>query len=474
MEKLKERIYYDSSLKKCVKDDKEKHQVYRTTSSRDRDKIIHSMDFRKLQDKTQVYSSSYDVIRTRLTHSLEVDSIAQSIYAYAAYLENELYQTAYITNLKDNDLISAICLAHDIGHPPFGHIGEHQLDNILRKYTNNQVRFEGNAQNIQILMQSKYGLTKRALLGICKYGPQNNSGSCQKFNFYTENMDFFNLLIDETEIDKNSCQLEGYKSGFPMTLDAKIMELADDIAYVTHDIEDAIHYGLISISDIKAIFDLNMEVLAQVNSKDIRAFLDSKINQKITNDELKILRKHMISLFIENIKLWEDTTDSTSYSESNYYYHSEINMGVLTKLHKDLKILYTQKYIMAPQVQFSQYEASNKIEYVFEAYRSNVHLFPSKYHQKIEDTCDLLIELIDKNINLNTLDEKYRFVMSTLENRAFSNEANREIFITISNNKELNIYRFISDYISGMTDTYFDIVYKRLKGEHPYSLKHSI
>ena len=117
---------------------------YRTPFERDRDRIIHTSSFRRLQSKTQVFlSGEYDFYRTRLTHSIEVAQIGRSICARLQRTSDLLGDDYFV----DPDLVEAVCLAHDIGHPPFGHTGERTLHRLMQPYGG----FEGNAQTLRIL-----------------------------------------------------------------------------------------------------------------------------------------------------------------------------------------------------------------------------------------------------------------------------------------------------------------------------------
>ncbi|HUJ43430.1 MAG TPA: dNTP triphosphohydrolase, partial [Opitutaceae bacterium] len=117
---------------------------YRSIFQIDRDRVIHSHAFRKLQSKTQVFlSGEYDIYRTRLTHSMEVAQIGRSICHYLRSRGRLLRDNFHI----DSDLVEGICLAHDLGHPPFGHSGERTLQELMRTHGG----FEGNAQTLRLL-----------------------------------------------------------------------------------------------------------------------------------------------------------------------------------------------------------------------------------------------------------------------------------------------------------------------------------
>ena len=119
---------------------------YRSVFQNDRDRIIYSFAFRRLQAKTQVFmSGEYDFYRTRLTHSIEVSQIGRSICYYLRAKCPVLSEKFYI----DSDLVEAACLTHDIGHPPFGHAGESLLNELMSEYGG----FEGNAQTLLIITE---------------------------------------------------------------------------------------------------------------------------------------------------------------------------------------------------------------------------------------------------------------------------------------------------------------------------------
>ena len=122
---------------------------YRTPFQVDRDRILHTSAFRRLQSKTQVFlSGEYDFYRTRLTHSLEVAQVGRSICQRLKQRSDQLSDDYYI----DADLVEAACLSHDLGHPPFGHSGERTLHHWMRDFGG----FEGNAQTLRMLTETIY------------------------------------------------------------------------------------------------------------------------------------------------------------------------------------------------------------------------------------------------------------------------------------------------------------------------------
>ncbi len=192
----------------------------RSPWQRDRDRIIHSSAFRKLQYKTQVFvNHEGDYFRTRLTHSIEVAQIARSI---ARQLR------------LDEDLTEALSLAHDLGHPPFGHAGEEALNARMKPYAG----FDHNAQSLRIVtkLESRYAafdglnLTWETLEGLAKHnGPVRHPPP------YTAEYDARHKLDLNTHA----------------SLEAQVAAMSDDIAYHSHDLDDGMRAGLFGPDDIR-------------------------------------------------------------------------------------------------------------------------------------------------------------------------------------------------------------------------------
>jgi len=192
---------------------------------RDRDRIIHSAAFRRLAYKTQVFvNHEGDFFRTRLTHSLEVAQIARSVCRYLHLNE---------------DLGEALALAHDLGHPPFGHAGEDALQQLMKPYGG----FDHNAQSLRVVtqMESRYAafdglnLTWETLEGVVKHnGPLINALNPHPLPRVIEQ---YSKLQD----------LELHTFAGP---EAQIAAISDDIAYNNHDIDDGLRAGLFSIADV--------------------------------------------------------------------------------------------------------------------------------------------------------------------------------------------------------------------------------
>jgi dGTPase len=213
----------------------EPHSDFRTPFQRDRDRIIHSAAFRRLTYKTQVFIyHEGDHYRTRLTHSLEVAQIARTV-ARALML--------------DEDLAETIALAHDLGHPPFGHTGEEALHEVARPFGG----FDHNAQSLRTVtkLESRYAsfdglnLTWETLEGLVKHnGPLLGADGKPMGRYAAEG-----LPVAIVEYGRShDLDLASYASA-----EAQIAALADDIAYNNHDIDDGLRAGLITIKKLKDV-----------------------------------------------------------------------------------------------------------------------------------------------------------------------------------------------------------------------------
>jgi len=248
-------------------------QDHRDSYERDRTRVIHCPAFRRMQRKTQILGTDEgDFHRTRLTHSLEVASIGVSIARSLAQHRKSPILSGFLPN---DDLIYVICLLHDIGHPPFGHGGEVALNFMMRQHGG----FEGNGQTLRLLtkVENSYGaygldLTRRALLGILKYPVKRSAVAARVLPEVipqSKTIRVNDWLPPKAYFDCESAEVEWLLSPFIETdrlhfqslaeqpqdnkhgrsafhaFDCSIMDIADDIAYGVHDLEDAIHLRLI-------------------------------------------------------------------------------------------------------------------------------------------------------------------------------------------------------------------------------------
>ena len=208
---------------------KEPESATRSPFQRDRDRIIHSAAFRRLEYKTQVFvNHEGDFFRTRLTHSLEVSQIARSV--------------CRSLNLNE-DIAEALALAHDLGHTPFGHAGEDALQEMMAPYGG----FDHNAQSLRIIthLEQRYAefdglnLTWETIEGVVKHnGPLTGASS--------KNKPPPDAIVQYNK--KHDLEIDTYAGA-----EAQVASLADDIAYNNHDIDDGLRAGLFEISDLKDV-----------------------------------------------------------------------------------------------------------------------------------------------------------------------------------------------------------------------------
>ncbi|GJD22078.1 deoxyguanosinetriphosphate triphosphohydrolase [Rivularia sp. IAM M-261] len=263
-------------------------QLDRTCFQKDCDRIVFSSPFRRLKDKTQVYSlSKNDYIRTRLIHSLEVSCVGRSLGRIVGYevVKRHQLEKYELSGSDFGDIVSAACLAHDIGNPPFGHSGEDSIRqgfaswysgaSTLKDCLNTQQKsdfdlFEGNAQGFRILtnieMHHRHGgmqLTCPTLAAFTKYPREssipvnilNNYTGCsaKKYGFFQAEKELFNEVAQNLGLIRhplNSYNSVHWWARHPL---AFLVEAADDICYSIIDVEDGYRMGYISFQETRAL-----------------------------------------------------------------------------------------------------------------------------------------------------------------------------------------------------------------------------
>ena len=230
----------------------------RTEFARDRARIIHSFALRRLAAKTQVAVPwATDFPRTRLSHSLECAQVGRELGAALG---------------ADPDLMEGACLAHDIGHPPFGHNGEEALNQIASSCGG----FEGNAQSIRLLIRLEaktvlpdgksigLNLTRASLDAATKY-PWSRAVNARKFGVYEDDLEIFNWYRSGVESGKTS-------------MEAQIMDWSDDVAYSVHDLEDSLVSGQVKLdqlsNDLPKLFKVAQDMyLADITESEMQSAL---------------------------------------------------------------------------------------------------------------------------------------------------------------------------------------------------------
>lgn len=406
-------FYNDFDFERLKKSDRA--QDYRTPFQIDRDRIIHSSEFRRLQGKTQVFlPGEYDFYRTRLTHSIEVAQIGRSICNYLAVTQSNILNENYFI---DPDLVEAICLAHDLGHPPFGHAGERTLNRLMKKYGG----FEGNGQTLRLVTEKFYrrddrhrGLNpSRAFLdGILKYKATFKDFKNPDNHFvYDEDKKYLDFVFGKTKyrsLLKTANALNEFKS-----IECQIMDWADDTAYAINDLVDSISGGFITIAKLsqwqkeQKLSELHLSTLEEIIGW-------------IKKGNYKAMFGAQIGIFIRSCKLTERKTFMDKHT-NRYKYVLDIPQEILerAKLYKQISVDLVFRSSALHQIEF---KGNSMIESIFK-------LFEKNYVINLGST-KLLPDFNDK-------------------------------IIRKEKNKKMRA-RMICDYIAGSTDSYATRMYRRL------------
>ncbi len=420
-----------------------RQQDHRDPFQRDRARILHSASFRRLQSKTQVMGSGQsDFYRTRLTHSLEAAQIGSGITAQLRCKYPELSNAIFPTS---DSLIETICLAHDIGHPPFGHGGEVALHYMMR----NHGGFEGNGQTLRIVARLEtfsehYGmnLSRRTILGLIKY-PQflseldNNSNREEVDNFrqlkagdwhppkgvYLDDKDILQWVLKP--LGKNDRALfqsrilpdknKHFKTQFK-SLDCSIMELADDIAYGIHDLEDAIVTRVVNRNDFEREVIEKLVLIDDAWLQDYSKTLTDKLfseHHHLQKDAIGGLVNYLITA----IKITDlNEQDGIEFEEPLLRYNATLSKQTAQAL-KVFKDFVYEYVIKLTSLQRLEYRGQQIVMELFEALSSDpLRLLPTNSARRWQHAVD--------------------------------NQENPE--------------RIIADYIAGMTDDYATRLYQTL------------
>ena len=393
-----------------------KNDKGRTPFEQDRDRIIYSPAFRRLQSKTQVFlSGEFDFYRTRLTHSIEVSQIGRSIVNHLNRSSDSLGDDFFI----DQDLVESICLAHDIGHPSFGHAGEQVLNELMLKSGG----FEGNAQNLRILVDLFYrnktewsGMkpTRAFLDGMLKYKVLFNDSEKKKnhfiYDFQKDILDFVSPDAAFGSMFDSEKSLNSFKS-----LECRIMDWADDIAYSIHDLDDGIRAGFITVKKIRNWMEDKDKDYTGEDDK----FLESMC-EAIIDDTFSSFLARLIGEFIHATSLVR--RENSLLAVTNRYVFDIAIEPDAKKLCSLLKMLAVGLVFHTPQVHQLEYKGGEILRKLF-------MVMEEEYIQKGKPSYRLL-------------PAHYHKVML--------------------NNDEHTKRRMVCDYISGMTDGFVVRTYKRL------------
>ena len=432
-------------------------EPYRSGFRRDYARLIHSHSFRRLQGKTQLFPvMESDFFRNRMSHSIEVAQIAKSIAIKLNSQQDELKGCPI-----DTDLVEFAALAHDLGHPPFGHNGEATLNGKMAGAGG----FEGNAQTLRILTaieqkddegRAGLNLTYRSLASVLKYDsavPESPKG------YYKSEAGIVDRIKDRISNGRAFA-----KGGFK-TVECHIMDIADDIAYSTYDLEDALKAGFLSPLDI---FGAEPGIRDKVAEKVRNKCHDKTVSRKdVAVDLIDMLPADVLSdtgimdggdirsasadpySFAEFIAPIKSFVDKFSKSGS---YRTKITSHLVSAAINNIEFQYNRDFPELSIVDFSP-EYRRRIEvlknFVYCSIIESPRLKIAEYRGR--EIVETIFDALAEDGGHSLLPEDY----SSRYDNADSEVAQK---------------RVICDFIAGMTDRYAIEFYGRLKSENPQTI----
>jgi len=321
---------------------KEPAPLYRGEFQRDRDRIIHCAAFRRLEYKTQVFvNHEGDLFRTRLTHSLEVAQIGRSV-ARALKL--------------NEDLTEAIALAHDLGHTPFGHAGQEVLNACMREYGG----FEHNLQSLRVVdvLEERYAeflglnLTFETREGILKHCSVKNAKRLGE--------------LGKRFIDRKQPGLE-----------AQLANLADEIAYNNHDIDDGLRYGLLDIDHLNQI-----ELFAEQYMV-VRSTYPKLDERRVVHETIRGMINHVVVDLIENSSACLRRSKVQSIDDVRNFGRLLINYSEsVSRKMLELKPFFRKNLYNHAHVQKMTQSAKKIVEELFIKFIEEPNLLPTQYQER--------------------------------------------------------------------------------------------
>ncbi|MEJ2747982.1 MAG: deoxyguanosinetriphosphate triphosphohydrolase [Anaerolineae bacterium] len=321
---------------------KEAKSTTRTAFERDRDRIIHTTAFRRLEYKTQVFVIyEGDHYRTRLTHTLEVAQLGRSLARGLGV---------------NQDLTEAICLAHDLGHSPFGHAGEHALNALMKDYGG----FNHNTQSFRIvtLLEERYPKFKGLNLTY-----ETREG----------------MLKHETDYDKSDTR--GYAPETRASLEAQIANLADETAYNAHDLDDGLRAGLFTPEDLDDLA-IWQELKERVEWRNGRAFTPI-IRRELIRELIGLSVGNILQSTADNLAAYQiDTPEKVQTHTDNLVdYSAEFAVKV-----RQLKQFLFQHMYRHHRLMRMQTKAERFITEIFQAYLKEPKMLPEKTQKQLGES----------------------------------------------------------------------------------------
>ncbi len=311
--------------------------------ARDRDRILHSSAFRRLKGKTQVFMSTQDDHnRTRLTHTLEVAQIARTLAR---------------TLRVNEDLTETIALAHDLGHPPYGHVGE----DALQEFTQTYEGFDHNAQSLRIVCQleQRYptfdglNLSWESIEGIIKHnGPFAGDNTPPAY---------IRHISTEQAVPLNT----------HATIEAQIAAISDDVAYNNHDIDDGLRSGFIRLCDLHDIPHVAIII------DDIRHQYPSIAEHRLVAESIRRLMTHMVIDIVRTSEQNIARIDPKTVDDVRQCGETIVCMSpqMVDKTEQIRDFLFEKVYRSAPMVVLRD-QCYEKTLFLMRAYTENIHLLP--------------------------------------------------------------------------------------------------
>jgi len=332
----------------------ESESTTRNCFQRDRDRIIHSTAFRRLEYKTQVFvNHEGDHYRTRLTHTLEVSQIARTL--------------ARCLGLNE-DLAEAVALAHDLGHPPFGHAGEYALSELMEPYGG----FDHNAQSLSVVarLERRYpnfdglNLTWETIEGVVKHnGPLIDAGGDKKLP---------REIVDYNS--KNDLRLDTFASA-----EAQVAALADDIAYNNHDIDDGLRADLFNMEDM-----FELPLVGEIFQDVIKKHSDiDKARQR--HEAVRDLIGHMVNDCLTQTQQQLKEAAPSTVEDIRALDHQVVSFSAeMHAIDRGLKDFLFENMYRHSRVNKMTDQARLVVRDLFELLLAQPEMLPAEWHQQVD------------------------------------------------------------------------------------------
>jgi dGTPase len=343
----------------------EERHAYRNDFQRDRDRVVHSRAFRRLENKTQVFTGRRsDHFRNRLTHTIEVAQISRTI---AAELQ------------LNEDLVEALALVHDVGHPPFGHAGERILDEAMREHGDS---FDHNLHALRTVEQFEHryaefpglNLTFEVREGIVKHSRDYDAKDFPELAEY---------LLDQRP-----------------PLEAQLIDLTDEIAYSTADLDDGVEARILTREQIRANVPLFARLHAEVEERYPTASVKLQFNETLK----RVLDRLVSDLITHSRKLISEAgvasvAEVRRYPQRLFAFSPEVN-----KARRQIKEFLYQNVYYSPAQQRDKQQAEQVIAEMFTFFMKSPRELPASYQEKTRNeplhriVCDYVAGMTDSYI----------------------------------------------------------------------------